>query len=87
MGYIMLEISKEMVELFKARKINCWDFVKCGREFGGEKVTEMGVCPASIDISANGLNDGKKVEDSVGLLQEHFVGKKYRDSSLKAIIL
>ena len=41
------------------RTINCWDFVKCGREFGGEKVSEMGICPASIDISHDGLNNGK----------------------------
>lgn len=26
-------------------KINCWEFKKCGREAGGPKVGEMGVCP------------------------------------------
>jgi len=48
-----------MVEKESIRTINCWDFVKCGREFGGEKVAVMGLCPAPIDISADGLNDGK----------------------------
>ena len=43
----------------QSRKINCWDFMKCGREFGGENVAEMGICPTSIDIPADGLNDGK----------------------------
>jgi len=33
--------------------------VKCGRELGGEKVAKRGICPAVIDISADGLNDGK----------------------------
>jgi len=26
---------------------NCWEFKKCGREKGGSKVAEMGVCPAN----------------------------------------
>lgn len=41
------------------RKINCWEFVKCGREFWGEKVAERGICPAAIDTTADGLNEGK----------------------------
>ena len=27
--------------------INCWEVKKCGREPGGAKVAELGVCPAS----------------------------------------
>lgn len=26
---------------------NCWEFLKCGREIGGIKIKEMGVCVAS----------------------------------------
>jgi len=26
--------------------MNCWEFKKCGREKGGSKVAEFGVCPA-----------------------------------------
>jgi len=26
--------------------MNCWEFKKCGREKGGAKVHELGVCPA-----------------------------------------
>lgn len=26
--------------------MNCWEFKKCGREKGGAKVGELGVCPA-----------------------------------------
>ena len=28
------------------RKLNCWEFKKCGREAGGAKAKELGVCPA-----------------------------------------
>lgn len=39
-------------------KVNCWDFKKCGREPGGEKTTELGVCPATTLTEANGFLDG-----------------------------
>jgi hypothetical protein len=41
------------------KKFNCWDFKKCGREPGGTKVEELGVCIVSTEIRANGINDGK----------------------------
>jgi hypothetical protein len=40
-------------------KQNCWEIKKCGREPGGSKTAEMGVCPAALDTSNNGLNGGK----------------------------
>ncbi len=42
-----------------AKKQNCWENKKCGREPGGAKVSELGECPAATDKSANGLNEGK----------------------------
>ena len=29
--------------------MNCWEFKKCGREKGGAKAREFGVCPAYPD--------------------------------------
>ena len=40
-------------------KANCWEVKKCGREQGGPKTVEFGECPAAIDTSSNGVNDGK----------------------------
>lgn len=40
-------------------KKNCWEFLECGREPGGEKSLKSGICPASIDTSSDGLNGGK----------------------------
>ncbi len=40
-------------------KLNCWEIQKCGRELGGERVEELGVCPASIDTSSDGVNGGQ----------------------------
>lgn len=36
--------------------MNCWEFKKCGRQRGGSRVAELGVCPASADAKADGLN-------------------------------
>ncbi len=43
----------------KGQKQNCWEFKKCGREPGGVKVDELGICPATTDTSSYGLNGGK----------------------------
>ena len=40
-------------------KQNCWEFMKCGREFGGKKSHEFGVCPVATEEKANGINSGK----------------------------
>ncbi len=37
---------------------NCWEFKKCGRAPGGDKVVDLGVCPAASDSASNGLNGG-----------------------------
>jgi hypothetical protein len=42
-----------------AKKLNCWDFKNCGREPGGIKVNEQGICPAATYSSANCINGGK----------------------------
>ena len=40
-------------------KMNCWEFKKCGRQPGGDKVTEFGICPAAAEIKTDKINDGK----------------------------
>lgn len=41
------------------RKINCWEFMKCGREPGGLKVDELGICSAAIETSTDSINGGE----------------------------
>ena len=40
-------------------KKNCWEFKKCGRQPGGLKSGELGVCPAAIETRTDGINAGK----------------------------
>jgi len=41
------------------KEINCWEFKKCERQPGGKKVDDLGVCPAAVDSSFNGINNGQ----------------------------
>ena len=38
---------------------NCWEVKQCGREPGGAKVSELGVCPASTKKEVNGIHNGE----------------------------
>jgi len=40
-------------------KKNCWEIKKCGRETGGAKTRELGVCIASAEKRLDGVNGGK----------------------------
>jgi len=40
-------------------KQNCWDFKKCGRQLGGEKTKELGVCPAAVETKLTSIHNGK----------------------------
>lgn len=40
------------------RNLNCWEIKKCGREPGGSKSGELGVCPTAADTSSDGINGG-----------------------------
>ncbi|MDK9708565.1 MAG: protein kinase [Desulforhopalus sp.] len=42
----------------REQKLNCWEFKKCGREKNGRNVQEMGICPAALDDSFDGINSG-----------------------------
>lgn len=39
-------------------KRNCWEVKKCGREPGGAKVAEFGVCPVTIEAKLHGVHGG-----------------------------
>lgn len=39
-------------------KKNCWEIKKCGREPGGARSVEMGICSAAADTISDGRHDG-----------------------------
>ena len=40
-------------------KLNCWEIKECGRGPDGENAKKLGVCPAALPNSHNGINGGK----------------------------
>lgn len=41
------------------KKQNCWEYTNCGRQPGGPRVAEMGVCRASTYSDMDSINGGK----------------------------
>ena len=41
------------------KKLNCWEFKRCGREPGGTQVNDRGICPAAIEEKLDGVHEGK----------------------------
>lgn len=39
------------------KKLNCWEFKKCGRELGGENAF-LELCPAATNVLLDGIHDG-----------------------------
>ena len=39
-------------------KLNCWEFKNCGRETGGARSHELGICPAAVETRLEGIHDG-----------------------------
>ncbi|OGW33851.1 MAG: hypothetical protein A2X58_07155 [Nitrospirae bacterium GWC2_56_14] len=40
-------------------KLNCWEHKKCGRQPGGLKAQELGVCPVATYQPLDGAHDGR----------------------------
>jgi hypothetical protein len=40
-------------------KINCWEHKKCGRQPGGSKVADLGICPVTTYAELDGAHEGK----------------------------
>ena len=39
-------------------KLNCWDVKRCGRQPGGHKTAELGVCEAATSTAFHGVHGG-----------------------------
>jgi len=40
-------------------KQNCWEYMNCGREQGGSRVEELGICLTALVLRHDGINGGK----------------------------
>ena len=41
------------------RRVNCWEYMRCGRNPGGVRSEDLGLCPASTESRLRGINRGE----------------------------
>lgn len=51
-------------------KVNCWEFKSCGRQPGGRRVADSGVCPAAEEMRLNGVHDGSNAGRSCWIIAQ-----------------
>jgi hypothetical protein len=56
--------------------MNCWQHKKCGRQPGGEKVGDLGICPVATATRADGLNHGQNGGRVCWVISGTFCGGK-----------
>jgi hypothetical protein len=67
-------------------KKNCWEVKNCGREPGGAKVSELGVCPAATEASNDGKNGGKNSGRYCWRVSGTFCGGKVQGSYAQKLV-
>ena len=50
------------------RKLNCWEFKKCGRHPGGIFAADLGICPAAQETRLNSVHGGTNAGRSCWIL-------------------
>jgi hypothetical protein len=48
-----------VLETTTKAKLNCWEHKKCGRQPGGSKVADLGICPVTTYGELNGAHGGQ----------------------------
>jgi len=69
-----------------AVKLNCWEFKKCGRQPGGEKVEDLGVCPATIAKELDQAHDGKNAGRACWVVAGSLCGGKIQGTYAKKLL-
>lgn len=65
------------------KKLNCWDFKKCGREIGGGKVRELGICPAATERRLDAVHAGENAGRTCWVVAGTFCGGQVQGSFAK----
>lgn len=67
------------------KKLNCWEFKKCGREPGGRNIAQYGICSIPVAVDSDGMNDGKNGGRACWLWRESACGDIMRKCSVEEI--
>jgi hypothetical protein len=64
-------------------KQNCWEYKKCGRERGGSKESELGICPAAMEKKLDGIHGGSNAGRSCWIVVGTFCSDEIRGKASK----
>ena len=67
-------------------KLNCWEHKKCGRQPGGPKVAELGVCPAALEGNLDGAHGGKNAGRACWVVAGSLCGGKIQGTYAKKLL-
>jgi hypothetical protein len=67
-------------------KLNCWEFKKCGRQPGGPKAQELGICPATVHQALDGSHHGKNAGRSCWVVAGSLCGGKIQGTYAQKLL-
>ncbi len=67
-------------------KQNCWEHKKCGRQPGGHKAAELGICPASMEQGLNGAHGGSNAGRACWVVAGSLCGGKIQGTYAKKLL-
>lgn len=79
-------IEQKPVAIETKKKLNCWEFKKCGREPGGQKADELGVCPAATEQGLDNAHGGKNAGRACWVVAGSLCGGKVQGTYAKKLL-
>lgn len=67
-------------------KLNCWEHKKCGRQPGGHKATELGICPATVNRELHGAHGGQAAGRACWAVAGSLCGGKVQGSYAQKLL-
>ena len=77
--------NKPSGEFMSDKKLNCWEFKKCGREPGGRNLALFGPCSVPAATGFNNINNGKNGGRSCWIIRESACEKIMRRCCVQEI--
>ena len=66
-------------------KMNCWEFKKCGRQPGGHKAADLGVCPVTVHQDLHGAHDGMNAGRACWVIAGSLCGGKIQGTYVQKL--
>ena len=82
----MGKLTELNLEQTTAVKLNCWEHKKCGRQPGGHRSEEMGVCPAATHEELDSAHSGKNAGRACWVVAGSLCGGKLQGTYAKKLL-